>query len=413
MKLTNEEQLMLQGENGKAVQKAMQILATLGKIYHAECLIPVTSVQVAGVSYDNLGEAGLEFLEEMVEGGGKARVLSTLNPAGMDISNWEALGIDSTFAHNQQRVIDAYTRMGIIPSCTCTPYLAGNLPHFGEHIAWAESSAVCFANSVLGARTNREGGPSALASALTGLTPAYGYHLEENRQPELTVHVTQPDFSPLSVNNTWWFGALGKAIGLRFEGNDEQKILYITGIHLATMEDLKAFSASLATYCGAALFHMHGITPEASSVPQPSIDIKVSDEEIEEASLSMQTASAADVDFISLGCPHLSINEISHLAKLLEEKKVVREFWITTARSTKEIADRAGYTKSIEASGAKLVADTCCVVAPIKNRFHAMATDSAKACYYGSSKNAQLTRFLPFEQVIQLALIPPDNEKNQ
>jgi len=170
MQLNSEERAMLDGGYGRATRKAMQILSTLGDIYGAGRMAPVTSVQIAGVSYDNLGEAGLQFLTEMAEGGGRALVLTTLNPAGMDIENWQALGIDPEFAENQQRVIQAFERMGVITTCSCTPYLAGNLPHFREHIAWAESSAVCYANSVIGARTNREGGPSALAAALTGRT---------------------------------------------------------------------------------------------------------------------------------------------------------------------------------------------------------------------------------------------------
>ena len=180
MKLTKQEQAMFEGEYGWATKKAIEILVTLGEIYGAENLFPVTSVQIAGVSYDNLGEAGLDFLEKMAKGGGEAHVLTTLNPAGMDIENWKQLGIPDEFAKNQKRVLDAFARMKVITSCTCTPYLSGNLPTYRSHIAWAESSAVSFANSVLGARTNREGGPSALASALTGRTPAYGYHLIQN-----------------------------------------------------------------------------------------------------------------------------------------------------------------------------------------------------------------------------------------
>jgi len=154
MELRPEEEAMLAGREGKATRKAMEILTALGKIYGAQRMIPVKSVQISGVSYDNLGEAGLEFLTEMADGGGETRVHTTLNPAGMDIENWRAMGISPDFARNQERVIEAFTRMGVIPTCTCTPYLAGNLPSAGDAIAWAESSAVCYANSVLAARTN-------------------------------------------------------------------------------------------------------------------------------------------------------------------------------------------------------------------------------------------------------------------
>jgi len=140
LQISKVEQEMLDGKHGMATRKAMEILVALGAIYGAERLIPVSSVQIAGVSYDNLGEAGLEFLNEMAAGGGRARVLATLNPAGMDIENWEALGISPDFASQQERVLQAFERMQVITTCTCTPYLSGNLPRYGEHIAWAESS---------------------------------------------------------------------------------------------------------------------------------------------------------------------------------------------------------------------------------------------------------------------------------
>ena len=143
MNLTADEQYMLAGKERRATRKAMQILVALGTIYGAERMLPVSSVQVAGVSYDNLGEAGLQWLDEMAAGGGRAQVLTTLNPAGMDVEKWQALGISPDFAERQQRIIQAFARMGIVTTCTCTPYLSGNVPHFGEHIAWAESSAVC------------------------------------------------------------------------------------------------------------------------------------------------------------------------------------------------------------------------------------------------------------------------------
>lgn len=398
MQISKEEQAMLDGDHGRATQKAMEILTTLGRIYGAEQLIPVSSVQISGVSYANLGEAGLAFLSEMAEGGGQARVLTTLNPAGMDIENWENLGISADFAEKQQRVLDAFERMNVITTATCTPYLIGNLPHFGEHIAWAESSAVCYANSVLGARTNREGGPSALAASLTGLTPAYGYHLDENRQPTVTIEVET------DINKNSDFGALGKAIGERVQRDEGARVPYIRGMETATVENLKSFCASVATYGGVALFHAAGITPEVSQHFPPEDKIIITTAEIQQARESMIDATSSEIDFVSLGCPHLSIKEIARIAELLAGKKVTKEFWITTARPMKEIADRMGYTAVIEAAGAKIAADTCCVVAPIKGRFGALATDSAKACYYAYAKNKFKTALKPFDEVVLEAL---------
>jgi predicted aconitase len=398
MKLTSEEQRMLDGDYGRATQKALEILAALGTIYGAEKMTPVTSVQVSGVSYDNLGEAGLRFLSEMADGGGQTRVLTTLNPAGMDIENWPALGISPEFARNQLRVIEAFARMNVITTCSCTPYLSGNVPHFGQHIAWAESSAVCYANSVIGARTNREGGPSALASALTGVTPEYGFHLEAHRRPGLTIHVQ----AVLNENND--FGALGVAIGKRLERFAEKPIAYITGVERASIEQLKSFCASIATYGGAALFHIAGITPEAERYTPPAETLIIDQADLDAAARSLNTATPDEVDFVSLGCPHLSIHEIARIAELLTGRRVTKEFWITTARLTKHLADQMGYTRVIETAGAKFAADTCCVVAPIAGRFKALVTDSAKACYYAAGKNQFKTLLKPFDEVVLAAL---------
>jgi predicted aconitase len=394
MILDTLEQAMLSGEFGRA-QKAMQILVTLGKIYGAKRMVPVTSVQIAGVSYDNLGEAGLEFLAEMANGGGKSCVQSTLNPAGMDLENWEVLGIDPEFARQQQRVIEAFARMGVTTTCTCTPYLVGNVPHFGEHIAWAESSAVCYANSVLGARTNREGGPSALAAALTGRTPCY-------------VCTRMRTASPGSM-------LVSRSAGqrcLRCAGASNRTatvlpgrpVPFLQGIPAASLEELKAFSASLATYGGSAMFHIEGLTPEAGTYNLPAETRHIHESSLCNAQAQLSDTTPEEADFVSLGCPHLSIGEIARIAGLLEGRQVVKEFWITTARPTKLLADRLGYTATIQASGAKFAVDTCCVVAPIKGRFHGLVTDSAKACYYAASKHRFKTVSLPFDEVVLAAL---------
>ena len=396
MRLEQEEKDMLKGKYGKAAKKSMEILNTLGEIFDAESMIAVHGVQIAGVSYANLGEAGLEYLNEMAEDG-KVRVLTTLNPAGMDRENWQVLGIDKEFAKNQNRAIDAFAKMGIITTCSCTPYLIGNAPHYGQHIAWAESSAVCYSNSVIGARTNREGGPSALASALTGKTPNYGYHLEKNRHGQILVKINAP------IKGSDEFGVLGKIIGDKLVELGK-KIPYITGIPSATVEELKSFCASVATYGGTALFHMEDVTPEYNKYPKPS-DLVF---EIDQNDLDIARAELIDedieIDFVSIGCPHASIHEIAKLANLLKGKRVKKEFWVTTARPTKKIADEAGYSKIIEDAGAKFAADTCCVVAPIKGRFKGIMVDSAKACYYGRAKNKFKVKIGSVEECVEEAI---------
>ncbi|RDE15163.1 MAG: hypothetical protein C4K47_03110 [Candidatus Thorarchaeota archaeon] len=393
LELKPEEKAMLEGRQGKATRKAMEIITLLGEIYGAKRLIPVSSVQIAGVSYDNLGEPGLEFLSDMAVDG-KARVLTTLNPAGMDLEEWQKHGINADFARNQQRVIDAFAKMGVMTTCTCTPYLVGNLPHFGEHVAWAESSAVCFANSVIGARTNREGGPSALAASLTGVTAEYGLHLDENRVAEVKYDVRT------RLKTTDDFGLLGQVIGER----TKQAIPYITGISHATTEDLMSFSASVATYGGVAMFHMEDITPRTTTVPE-KVQI-ITQEDLSNARRALDDKDAV-IDFISIGCPHASIDEISHIANMLDGKRVKKgkTVWITTARPTKDLAVRMGYYDKIEKAGAFLVSDACCAVAPLKGRFTGLMTDSAKACFYARGKNKFKTEIRTIDECIREAVV--------
>lgn len=393
MNLTKKEEKMLDGEEGYAVKKSMEILVALGNIYGAEKLIKVGSVQVAGVSYHNLGDAGLEFLNELAKDG-KVKVLTTLNPAGMDLEDWRKLGIDEEFARKQNLVIDAFRKMGILISCTCTPYLIGNLPRYGEHIAWSESSAVTFANSVIGAKTNREGGPSALAAAFVGKTPFYGLHLEENRVPDTHVEVT----ANLSKFSDW--GALGYCIGKQVQN----KIPYITGIKDASLDELKSFCASVVTFGSKPLFYMKGITPASEKYQPPKEKIILEGRDIREAYEAIND-DVEDIDFVCIGCPHASIKEIAQIADLLKDKTISpnTEFWVATSRSMKQLADKRGYTEVIEKAGGKFACDTCMAVAPLKGRFRAVATTSAKGCYY-SRHNKMLTKMGGLEECIEAAV---------
>ncbi|MBE3115795.1 aconitase X catalytic domain-containing protein [Candidatus Bathyarchaeota archaeon] len=393
MQLTKEEQKMLDGAEGYAVRKSMEILVALGDIYGAKSLIKVGSVQVAGVSYHNLGDAGLEFLNELATDG-KVRVLTTLNPAGMDLENWRQLGISPEFAEKQNLVIEAFKKMGILISCTCTPYLIGNLPLYGEHIAWSESSAVTFANSVLGARTNREGGPSALAAAFVGKTPNYGLHLDENRVPDVHVQVN----TELTKLSDW--GALGYAVGKKAEN----KIPYITGIKEAELDELKSFCASVVTYGAKPLFYIKGITPGADLQAQPKETVVIDQSDIKNAYDNIND-DVSDIELVCVGCPHCSIKEIAEIAGLLNGKQVAEgtEFWVATSRTAKQLSDKRGYTQIIEAAGAKFACDTCMAVAPLKGRFKSLATTSAKGCFY-SRQNNMKTKMGSIQECINAAV---------
>ena len=371
MYLTKEQEGMLDGEQGEVVEKMMRLLVRLGDVYNADKMIPVSSVQVAGVSYKSIGDPGLEFLEDFASKGAKVKVLTYLNPAGMDLENWKEMGIDENFAKKQMRIINAFKEMGIVATATCTPYLAGNLPRFNEHIAWSESSAVSFANSVIGARTNREGGPSALAAAICGLTPNYGLHLDENRKPHFLVKVK----ADLKFNAD--FGAMGYFIGSIVKN----KIPYFEDIKNANTDQLKALGAAMAASGAVALYHVDGMTPEASFMETDGLEkIEFGEEELKETYEKLNTGKEADV--IIVGCPHASLREIIDIASMLKEKKLKKPLWICTSRASKEIAKRMGLESIIEKAGGKIVADTCMVVSPIEKLFNTTAVNSGKAAHY-------------------------------
>jgi predicted aconitase len=372
MHLTKEEEKILNGKKGEVMERLFRLLVRLGEIYGADKMIPVGSVQVAGVSYKSIGDPGTEFLEDMASKGARVKVLTYLNPAGMDLENWEQLGFPKDFAKNQLRIMDAFKSMGIVVTSTCTPYLAGNLPRFREHIAWSESSAVSFSNSVIGARTNREGGPSALAAAICGVTPNYGLHLWEKRQPTIKIKVDA------SLNFSSDFGALGYYVGKQVKN----KIPYFTGIKDANTDQLKALGAAMAASGAVALYHIEGLTPEADLVEKKGLEtISVGKNEIRQTYEALNTGKEPDI--VIFGCPHASLREISALAERLEGKRLKKPVWICTSRMVKEAAERMGYNEIIAKAGGSIVADTCMVVSPIEEMgYKTTGVNSGKAANY-------------------------------
>lgn len=396
---------MLAGEAGPGVQKAMDIVVALGRIYGAGDLVSVASVQVSGVSYKNLGQAGLEFLEEWAAQGARARVPATLNPAGMDLEAWAELGFSADFARRQQAVVAAYCRLGILPTCTCAPYLVGHRPEFGQHLAWAESSAVSYANSVLGARTNREGGPSALAAAITGRTARYGLHLEEDRRATALVDVRCPVRSEADL------GALGYLVGRQVRNG----VPLFRGLEVpplfpgARPQDwhlgLRTLGAAMAASGAVALYHVEGLTPEAlAGLPAaPGAQPLVVDDLA--PGYAALDGPANQVDLVSLGCPHASLAEIEAVADYLQGRRVEAALWITAARATRQAAQEVGLVERIEAAGGRVVADTCMVVAPVAELgFRSLATNSAKMAFYAPSHSGLTVRFGPLDQCLSAAL---------
>ena len=365
MYLTKEEELILAGEYGYALQKAMEILVALGEIYGADRLIPIKSAQVAGVSYKNIGEAGIEFLRDFVEAGAKVSVYTTLNPAGIG---------DDEFMEKQAEVLNLYREMGIETTSTCTPYYGANLPKFGDHIAWSESSAVVFANSVIGARTNREGGPSSLAAAIVGKTPNYGLHLEENRKATVIVDVQA------KVKTFVDYATLGYHLG-RTLGND---VPYLRGIKPEKTEFLKEMGAAMAASGSIALYHVEGETPEYRETTDDKLEtVTVEDGDIK--AVKEQFSDDWDgIDMILIGCPHASLQEVKEIAELLRMRgRPLRvPLFITASRAVKALADALGYTEIIERYNGRIIADSCFVVSPIKGWYRGIATNSGKSAFY-------------------------------
>jgi len=372
MYLTKEEEKILNGGSGEVQERLLRLLVRLGDIYGADKMIPIGSVQVAGVSYKSIGDPGTEFLEDMASKNTKVKVLTYLNPAGMDLENWEELGFPKDFAKNQLRIMNAFKKMGIIVTSTCTPYLAGNLPRFREHIAWSESSAVSFSNSVIGARTNREGGPSALAAAIIGKTPNYGLHLWENRQPTVNIDVN------MDLDFTSDYGALGYHVGKMVKN----KIPYFTGIKNANTDHLKTLGAAMAASGAVALYHVEGLTPEADIVEKNNLEvISVGKKEIRDTYEKLNTGEKPDI--VIFGCPHASLREIAYISEKIEGKKLKKPLWICTSRVVKEAANRMGYNDKIVKAGGNIVADTCMVVSPIEQMgYKTTGVNSGKAANY-------------------------------
>lgn len=399
MQLAKEEQEMLAGKHGKGIQKAMEILNALGEIYGAERMADISSAQIAGVSYKNLGDAGIEVLNMLANEGARVKVPTTLNPAGMDLDAWEALGFDRAFAEKQMQVIDAYRRLGVTLTCTCTPYFVGNVPRFGDSIAWSESSAICFANSVLGARTNRESGVSALAAAIVGKTPLFGFHLDGNRKAGIVIDVDR------KISEDHEFAALGYWAGSVVKS----KVPYFRGIAKASTDNLKALGAGLAASGSVALYHVEGITPEAK-VRKDLLDgvnetIAFTEKEYKAVSDKLNTVDG-NVDFVCIGCPHTSIEEIKKVSELISGKKVNKAtvFWVVTSKPVKAVAERMGYLKAIETAGGRIVTDTCMVVAPIPEMgFKTTVTNSAKAAHYCLGYNLKVG-FGSLEQCVNAAV---------
>ncbi len=373
MHLTKEEERIYEGEEGWTKKKAMEILVAIGDINSASGLIPIKSAHVSGVSYKTIGEA-FEFINRLE---GTVKVKSTLNPIGMDIEKWDRMDISEEFANKQNEVLAAYKKLGITADCTCVPYLLGRMPKRGEHLAWAESSAVLYANSVLGARTNMEGAPSALAAALIGKTPFYGLHQVENRKPEIKVCVKcnlgDADYSALGF-------MIGNLVGDKIPVIELSSPLSL----LPGKDELKHLSAAIGATGSVGMYHIKGITPEAEELESKlEPDEKI---EIEKNDLEKFYERNEEPDVIAIGCPHCSAAEIRYIYELLKAegkgRKVRKDFFLFTARAITQHVQMQRIVEKIENYGVKVICDTCFVVSPAFENYDCVLTNSGKMLRY-------------------------------
>ncbi|WP_286879024.1 aconitase X catalytic domain-containing protein [Methanoculleus sp. UBA413] len=384
MYLDTSDEKVLAGEFGETAQKMMEILVALGEVYEAEKLIPITSAQVSGASYKTIGKWGLAWLQSL---DARVAVPTVLNPIGMPQEGWREFGIKEEFSRNQALVVEAYRKLGIKLECTCTPYYL-NITEYGEHLAWSESSAVAYANSVLGARTNREGGPSALAAAIIGKTPYYGLHIVANRRPQVVVEVEEGT-GPRADH----WGAIGHVAGKKV-GN---RIPIFEGIR-PNRDQLKALGAAMAATGAVALFHVDKITPEARVFSFKTDDLErvtVTQDEVE--ALFAET----EVEAVAVGCPHCSSAELEELAGLLKGKTTTKPFYIFAAAGVAK--KNPDHVAAIERSGARVITDTCMVVSPRMDEFDSIMVDSGKALAYVPGMCGALARIGTRKECVEVA----------
>ena len=386
MYLSREEERIYEGEEGWAYQVAMRILVKLGDLFNADRLIPIESAHVSGVSYKTIGDASIDFIEALSRTGAKVRVESTLNPAGIDYEHPEEMIGLPEIREKQDRIIRAYSGMGIKPILTCTPYYMKR-PSEEAHLAWAESSTVMYANSVLHSWTNREGGPSALAAALIGKTPNYGVHRPENRRADVIIKVEA------ELKDDSDYGALGIHVGriLRDE------IPFLDGLPHPSGSSLKHLGAAIASSGMSSIFYYK--TPYPKSSDRLEI-IKVDAEDVRRAYESLSTTSEKP-DMVYIGCPHCSAEEIRVVAEKIKGRKVREDvkLWICTSRYVRERA--AEHVRIIEAAGGKVLVDTCAVVTWIKELgVDVLMTNSAKTAFYAPTMNGVETIYASLDECI-------------
>jgi predicted aconitase len=373
---------LLAGAHGGAAAFAMRLLLRLAEAVAAERFLDIEAAHVDGCLY--LGQASLDFVERMTTLGGRVRVPTSLNVGSLDLIHPELFCGSDEIRKNGARLMQAHIELGCAPTFTCAPYQTAYRPRFGAQIAWGESNAIVFANSVIGARTNRYGDFVDLCCAMTGRAPAYGLHLTENRFARAVVEIAGvPDgweSERVSV-------AVGHAIGRRCGG----LVPAILGLPPETNEDdLKALGAAAASSGAIALFHAVGLTPEAPDLEaatgglEPELVLRLTASDLSEAARSLSNvADGAPLAAVTLGTPHFSLAEFTRLMPMLQGEKPQVQIWINTSRATLEALRARGWEDELAAAGVTLVVDTCTYVTTLmRTTSGAVMTNSGKCAYY-------------------------------
>ncbi|HKB10993.1 MAG TPA: aconitase X catalytic domain-containing protein [Vicinamibacterales bacterium] len=385
--LSERDRAMLAGDHGPAARLAMSILVRMADVYGARELMDITQAHIDSTIY--LGDATLEFAERLVSLGARVAVPTSLNVSGVDECGWKDWAVSPEWAANAARQMLAYERMGAVPTWTCAPYQTSLRPKFGQQIAWGESNAIAFANSVIGARTERYPDLLDICCAITGRVPAVGLHLDENRAGQLLLRLV--DVPAALQRDDQFFAVFGHLVG-KLAGD---LIPVVDGITVSPPEDqLKAFAAAAASSGRVALFHIVGVTPEAPTLgrafhgraPGHTVDVTVAD--LRAARRELTTADGRELDMVILGSPHFSLAEFRALAPLVAGRRAhsrVR-FLVTSSRLMKDEADKAGVLAPVIAFGAQITLDTCILASPmLPPEIRTLMTNSAKYAYYAPS----------------------------
>lgn len=379
LRLNQHDNAFLEGAFGSGAALAMRVLVRAATAMGASRLIDITSAHVDGCLYN--GQAGLDFARKLAEGGATVSVPTTLNVGSLDLLHPELVRAGKKHREEARSLMDAYTALGCQPTWTCAPYQLPVRPGLGDQIAWAESNAVVFANSILGARTERYGDLLDICAGITGRAPAVGLHLDEGRKATMIVSV---DGLRAELEDESAFPLLGYVLGRIADSS----VAAITGLSHSTTEDhLKALGAAAASSGAVGLFHAVGLTPEAPDLSTvvadghvPTIEVDVS--QIRAAHQHLCTSSGGSLDAVSIGTPHYSTDQMDRLLELLNGRHCSTPLYVSTGR---DVLSRWGDDKvrALEGSGVTVVTDTCTYITPIlEDGTEVVMTDSAKWAYY-------------------------------